>query len=59
MKTEVSVKFDDMDIEVLSSDKELAVINGGGSAKVLKEILDFIGIEIDGNCGCNNCHCKK
>ncbi len=60
MKAEVSVKFDDMDLEILSSEKELASINGGGIGKVLKEVLDFVGIEINNNCsGCNdNCGCK-
>jgi uncharacterized protein (UPF0212 family) len=57
MKAEVSVKFDDMDFEVLSSESELASINGGGVGKVLKEVLDFVGIEVDGNCSCNNCNC--
>ncbi|MDE6445098.1 MAG: hypothetical protein K2K64_11885 [Muribaculaceae bacterium] len=59
MKTEVSVKFDEMDLEILSSENELASINGGGLGKVLKEVLDFVGIEIDGNCACNNCNCPK
>lgn len=59
MKAEVSVKFDGMDLEILSSEKELASINGGGVGKVLKEVLDFVGIEVDGNCSCNNCNCTN
>lgn len=42
MKAEVSVKFDGMDLEILSSEKELASINGGGVGKVLKEVLESV-----------------
>lgn len=61
MKADVTVKFDDTDLEILSSEKELAAINGGGSAgKIIKELLDLIGIEFNNNCSnCNdNCSCS-
>lgn len=49
------VKFNEFEIEVLSSESELAAINGGGKGSVALEILEILlggGININGNCGC-------
>lgn len=63
MKKESLVKFDDMDMEVLSSDKELSSVNGGliPIAGTIAETLieTILGIDINNNChNCNdNCGC--
>lgn len=49
------VKFNEFEIEVLSSESELAAINGGGKGSVALEIFKILlggGININGNCGC-------
>ena len=53
MKKKNLVKFNEF--EVLSSESELAAINGGGKGSVALEILEILlggGININGNCGC-------
>ncbi len=48
------VKFDELEIEVLASESELAAINGGKGSLPM-EILEILlggGININGNCGC-------
>lgn len=58
MKNSSLVKFDETEIELISSEKELSEINGGKN--LLTSILESIGIDVDGNCGsggCNNCNC--
>ncbi len=56
MKNSSLVKFNETEIELISSEKELSEINGGKN--LLTSILESIGVEIDGNCGgCNNCNC--
>lgn len=55
MKKKNLVKFNEFEIEVLSSESELAAINGGGKGSVALEILEILlggGININGNCGC-------
>lgn len=38
------VKFDDLDIEVLSSEQELVELAGGKGKSLLQEALEFLGI---------------
>ncbi len=55
MKKKNLVKFNEFEIEVLSSESELAAINGGGKGSVALEIFKILlggGININGNCGC-------
>ena len=55
MKKKNLVKFNEFEIEVLSSESELAAINGGGKGSGALEILEILlggGININGNCGC-------
>ena len=55
MKKKNLVKFNEFEIEVLSSESKLAAINGGGKGSVALEILEILlggGININGNCGC-------
>ena len=55
MKKKNLVKFNEFEIEVFSSESELAAINGGGKGSVALEILEILlggGININGNCGC-------
>lgn len=55
LKKKNLVKFNEFEIEVLSSESELAAINGGGKGSVALEILEILlggGININGNCGC-------
>lgn len=52
MKKKNLVKFNELEIEVLSSECELAAINGGKNAALsILEILLGGGININGNCG--------
>ena len=54
------VKFDDLDIEVLSSEQELVELAGGKGKSLLQEALEFLGADLNaGNCNCNNCNCSK
>lgn len=58
MEKKSLIRFDETDLELLSSEKELSEINGGKN--VLTTIMESLGIDIDGNCGsggCNNCNC--
>lgn len=55
MKKKNLIKFNEFEIEVLSSESELAAINGGGKGSVALEIFKILlggGININGNCGC-------
>lgn len=55
LKKKNLVKFNEFEIEVFSSESELAAINGGGKGSVALEILEILlggGININGNCGC-------
>lgn len=55
MKKKNLVKFNEFEIEVLSSESELAAINGGGKGSVALEIFKILlggDININGNCGC-------
>ena len=55
MKKKNLVKLNEFEIEVLSSESELAAINGGGKGSVALEIFKILlggGININGNCGC-------
>lgn len=55
MKKKNLVKFNEFEIEVLSSESELAAINGGGKGSVALEIFKILlggGININGNCSC-------
>ena len=57
MKKKNLVKFNEFEIEVLSSESELAAINGGGKGSVALEIFKILlggGININGNCGCKS-----
>lgn len=52
MKKKNLVKFNEFEIEVLSSESELAAINGGGKGSVALEIFKILlggGININGN----------
>jgi len=54
MKKNSIVKFDEIEMDMLTSKKELQDINGGN---VITSILKSIGIDVNNNChGCNNCH---
>lgn len=54
------VKFDDLDIEVLSSEQELVELAGGKGKSLLQEALEFLGADLNaGNCNCNNCNCSN
>ena len=54
------IKFDNLDIEVLSSEQELVELGGGKGKSLLQEALEFLGADFNaGNCNCNNCNCSK
>lgn len=57
MKAEMIVKFDDMDLEILSSEDELVAINGGGIGKAINDVLMGMGLNI--KCTTNNCKCSN
>lgn len=60
MEKKSIVKFDDLDIEVLSSEHELVELTGGDGKSLLQEALELLGVDINaGNCNCNNCNCSK
>lgn len=58
MKKEQPIKFDSLELEILSTEDELTEVNGGKN--IFQSALELLGLELNGNnCGCNNCNCMQ
>lgn len=54
MEKKSLIKFENVEIELLTSESELSEVRGGGIGEAIMEILFGGGIEI--NLGCNTCN---